>query len=297
MTEPTLVHLRSEALTASVSTLGAELQSLRTAGGEDLLWGGDPAVWSGRAPILFPIVGALVNGRFRLDGREYALPKHGFASRSTFAVARSAPDRATLRLEADAQTRAAYPFAFRLDLTFALAGAALVLEARVSNLGDAPMPFSLGFHPAFRWPLPFGRPRAEHRVAFARPEPAPVRRIDAQGLLTPRLEPTPVVDRTLALRDDLFTDDALIFDPFASRSLSYGAPAGPQLEMSFEGFTQFGAWTKPGADFIALEPRAGGPDPQGFDGDIWSKPGIRTVAPGASADLSMRVALAADGSG
>lgn len=291
MTPAEDVRIASEALEARISTCGAELQSLRTADGVDLQWDGDPAVWSGRAPILFPIVGALVDGRYRLDGRTYAMEKHGFAHRSMFEVVARSDAATTLRLQDSAATREHYPFAFRLDLAFALAGPTLTLEAELSNPGDAPLPASLGFHPAFRWPLPFGRPRADHRVRFERDEPAPIRRIDKAGVLTPEPHPTPVEGRTLRLRAALFEDDALLFDRIASRRLLYGADRGPQIEMRFDDFPMFGAWTKPGADFIALEPRAGEPDPQGFAGDLRHKPGIFEVAPGASRRMAMHIAL------
>ena len=235
MTHADDVCIASDALEARISLCGAELQSLRTARGVDLQWDGDPAVWSGRAPILFPIVGALVDGRYRVDGRSYAMEKHGFAHHSTFQVVAHEAGETTLRLQDDAATRAHYPFAFRLDLTFSLAGPTLTLAAVISNPDDTALPASLGFHPAFRWPLPFGRPRADHRLRFQRDEPAPVRRIDGAGLLTPEAQPTPVEGRTLQLRDALFEDDALLFDRIASRSLLYGAPEGPQLEPALRG--------------------------------------------------------------
>jgi hypothetical protein len=43
-----LVALRSDALTASIDPLGAELWSLRDAEGRELMTDADPAFWSGR---------------------------------------------------------------------------------------------------------------------------------------------------------------------------------------------------------------------------------------------------------
>ena len=53
------VALESDALSAAIDPQGAQLSLLRDAAGRDLLWDGDPAIWKGRAPLLFPIVGAL----------------------------------------------------------------------------------------------------------------------------------------------------------------------------------------------------------------------------------------------
>src|ERR1700678_3555321 len=51
------------------------------------LWNGDPSVWSGRAPLLFPIVGALAGGAYRLGPKTYHLSRHGFARGKLFETA------------------------------------------------------------------------------------------------------------------------------------------------------------------------------------------------------------------
>ena len=290
----TPVSLASDRLHATIAPLGAELVRLATHDDRDLQWDGDPAVWSGHAPILFPIVGALRGGEYRYDGQSYALPRHGFARRSTFALVASSPGTATFRLTASAETRAVYPFEFQLDLTYTLTGATLDVAAEVGNPGSVPLPASLGFHPAFRWPLPFGRERDRHRLVFERPEPAPVRRLDGDGLLTPVRHATPIDGDTLWLGDDLFTDDALILDNPASRSVTYGAPDGPQLRIDFADFAQLGVWSKPGAGFVCIEPWHGYADPADFTGDIRDKPGSFVVAPGDTRRLAMQVTLLDD---
>lgn len=287
---PTL-RIASDALSAEIAPLGAELQSLCDAEGNPLQWDGDPAVWAGRAPILFPIVGMLEGERYRYAGRSYALPKHGFARRSTFDVVSHDDGGATLRLSPSAGTRAAYPFEFQLDVAYRLAGAELTIVATVANHGDDAMPASLGFHPALRWPLPYGKPRADHRIRFEYDEPGPIRRIDADGHLTPDALPTPVVGDVLALSDALFVDDAVIFDRLKSRKVAYGAATGPTIEFRFDDFPMLGVWTKVGGGFICIEPWQGIADPVGFDGDITTKPGIVMIAPGQSRAWTMSIAL------
>ena len=283
--------IKSSALTAEISSLGAELQTLRTSDGRDLQWDGDPAVWKGRAPILFPVIGLLEDGQYRLDGATYRMPKHGFARTSVFETISATSDAVALRLSASPQTRAMYPFEFQLDIDFELADRMLNVNAVISNHGDVPMPASFGFHPALRWPLPFGQPRADHRILYDHDEPAPVRRIDTNGLLKLEPIPTPVVGDTLRLRDELFEDDALIFDQLSSRSVRYGAGTGPQLHVKFADFPTLGVWTKPGADFICIEPWHGFSDPVGFAGDLREKPGSFEVPPGAARSMSMSISL------
>src|SRR5580704_15138017 len=95
--------LRSDSLSARVNPFGAQLSTLRDRTGRELLWGGDPAFWSGRAPLLFPIVGSLAGGVYRVAGKTYALPRHGFARGKPFEVINHTADAAVLRLRADDQ--------------------------------------------------------------------------------------------------------------------------------------------------------------------------------------------------
>ncbi len=290
------IPLRSAELYAEVNPLGAQLSVLRDAGGRDLLWNGDPAVWAGRAPVLFPIVGELAGGQYHLHGKSYPLSRHGFARGKPFEVVAATLGSATFRLSADETTLAVYPFHFELDLRFAVNGATLAVSASVRNLGDTGMPASFGYHPGLRWPLPYGRARAAHFIEFATDEPAPIRCLDGAGLVTPRPHPTPVSNRRLVLDDSLFTNDALIFDQVRSRSVVYGASDGPRIRVSFPDAPYLGIWTKPGAPFICIEPWHGLADPSGFTGDFTAKPGVFTVAPGGVQSMETRIELVAGAS-
>ncbi len=280
-------------LSADISLLGAELQALRDEEGRDLLWSGDAAYWAGRAPVLFPIVGSLNGGRYSLDGKSYELPRHGFARRRTFSLLRADDAQAVFRLSSDDETRAVYPFEFTLDLGFAISGHQLDVEAELTNTGTAPLPASLGFHPAFVWPLPYGGTRAEHRLVFANDSDLPLHRLDADGLLDPAAQPSPLDGDTLVLDDSLFTEDALVFTALKGSSLSYGVPGRPHLDVHYPDTPHLGIWSKPGAGFVCIEPWQGHSDPAGFAGDIWDKPGIVRLEPGARRNWRMSVELLA----
>ena len=294
MTDADWVSIASGDLTAQIDPLGAQLSLLRDGGGRDLLWNGDPAIWKGRAPVLFPIVGALAGGSYRLDSKVYRLPRHGFARDRRFEIIHSTGASAQFELTADEATLAVYPFRFSLQIQFALDGTTLAVTTRVRNLGDQPMPASFGYHPALRWPLPAGLERSRHFIEFECDEPAPVRRLGADGLLTPMPHPTPVSNRRLMLADSLFQDDVLIFDALRSRTLTYGADAGPRLRMSYPDTPYLGVWTKPGAPFICIEPWHGVADPQGFNGDFLAKPGVFMVPSGADRTFGMSMTLLDD---
>lgn len=289
-----MIPLRSGSWSLAVDPLGAQLSVLQDAEGRDLLWDGNSAFWSGRAPLLFPIVGTLNGGHYGWRGQRYALPRHGFARNLPFDVIRNEERDLLFRLHATADTLQVYPFHFELDVAFRLEGQAFEIEAQVRNVGDSPLPASLGFHPAFRWPLPFGGEpqggeRNGHVIEFPFEEAAPIRRLDAHGLLAPQPQPTPVRGRRLALDDALFANDVVIFDALESRQLLFGVPGSKRLAVSFSGATHLGLWTKPGAGFLCIEPWRGIADPAGFAGDLDQKPGAFVVPPGGTQSLAMRL--------
>jgi len=285
-----LVSIASDRISAAINPLGAELWSLRDEAGREYMTDADPAFWTGRAPLLFPIVGALNGGRYRLDDRDFTLPKHGFARTSRFELAERNAASATFRLTDSAETRRAYPFAFVLEMQFTADGDMLRMEARVGNPAAGSLWFSFGFHPAFAWPLPGGAARDAHRVVFEECEPEPVRRIDpASGLVLPEPQPSPVAGDTLVPSTALFEPDAVIWDALRSRACTWGAPGGSRLDLRFPDTPMLGIWQKPGAAYLCIEPWQGIADPAGFTGDFRVKPGVVQLDGGGTCRFRMDV--------
>ncbi|WP_428394050.1 aldose 1-epimerase family protein [Lichenicoccus sp.] len=282
-------HRIGEALTATISAHGAELHSIRTAAGAELLWQAGPA-WPRHAPVLFPIVGRLAEDTLIHEGVPTRMTQHGFARDRRFDFVSRERDACRLRLDDDAQSRAIYPFAFELEIDYRIEGPTLTVGYTVSNPSTTLLPASLGAHPAFLWPLTAGLPRQAHAIIFEQPEPAPVRRVE-DGLLRPDTEPSPIRGRTLALDDALFTNDALILEAPASRSLRYGVAGGPGLRIAWSGFHQLGLWSKPGAGFLCIEPWSGLASPRGFAGEFRDKPHLMRIPPGASRHSSWSVTV------
>lgn len=285
-----MIAITDGAVSARIHPLGAELWSMTDEAGREYMTDADPAFWTGHAPLLFPIVGALNGGRYRHEGREYALPKHGFARTSRFEVVRQTREAVTFRLTDNGETRPVWPFAFELFVAYRLGGRKLATTATVVNCGNSEMPFSFGFHPAFAWPLPGGGAKRDHAIRFVEEEPHPVKRLDPDGLIG-RSEPTPVVGRELPLRPELFADDALIWDQLDSRGLSYGGAHGGGLWIHFPDLPMLGVWQKPGANYICIEPWAGIADPAGFEGELRDKPGVMILPPGAERSFRMDVTV------
>ena len=282
--------LRGEGIAATILTHGAELCSLQNAQGLELLWQAGE-VWPRHAPLLFPIVGKLKNDELHHRGKTYPMTQHGVARDHRFDWLARGADSCKLVLTDNAETRARYPFAFRLEVTYTAQGADLDTAFEIINTGNEVLPASLGGHPAFNWPLLAGLPKEAYSLAFSAEEPAPIRRLK-DGLIKPTPEPTPIHGKTLALSERLFDDDAIIMDQLASSSVRYAADRGPSIEVSWQGFRELGVWSKlGGVPFLCIEPWRGFASPSDFDGEFTDKPGLMQIAPGESRSLSYRIGV------
>jgi galactose mutarotase-like enzyme len=282
--------LYADRITATILAHGAELCSLRNEAGLELLWQAGPQ-WPRHAPLLFPIVGRLKNDELRHRGKTYPMTQHGFARDQRFDWVERTPTSCALVLCDSAATRARFPFAFRLAVTYAVQSPDLDITLELTNTGREMLPASIGGHPAFNWPLLPGMAKENYTLTFSDDEPAPIRRLK-DGLLRAKPEPTPIHGKTLTLSERLFDDDAVILDGPSSHSVRYAADNGPSLEIFWEKFRELGIWSKPGgAPFLCIEPWRGFASPADFDGEFSDKPGVMQIAPRAKEILRYRIAI------
>jgi galactose mutarotase-like enzyme len=287
-----LIHLEQGAARAEVSLRGGELHGWFMEN-RNLLWQRDPRWWDQSAPILFPIVGWGNGGRITVDGRSRPMGVHGFAARSAFDVVNRDHASVTLVLSDNDVTSPIYPFGFHLSVTYILHETWLMVEFAVENAGKRVMPYALGFHPGFPWPL--GDIAREKRfIEFEKPEPSEVPVITPGGLISQRRRPIPIRDRRLALNDALFADEALCFLDANSRTFAlHAGESGPSISLETSGFPHLALWSLPGAPFVSMEAWTGHSDPEGFAGELADKPSMRLLAPGAVARHAVRLAYRA----
>ena len=270
-----MYRLENEHLAATIAPHGGELQSLIHRERE-YLWQGDARYWGRRAPVLFPIVGKLKDGRYHYHGHDYRLPQHGFARDQDFHLVEHDEHHLTYRLEDSGESGENYPFAFILDLSYTLRGDTLRVGWQVHNPADQELLFSIGGHPAFNLPLADGDSFADHIITLDSPGIAQLGWQD--GLLDPTPRPT---ETAFALDYAQFANDALIYHtPGATRITLRGKTPAPVLTVSYDALPYLGLWTPADkqAPFLCIEPWAGVMDSAGHDGNLENKLGIQRLA-------------------
>ena len=137
-----LHRIESSRLALTVSTLGAEMQRLTSPEGLEYLCTPERSNWDGKAPVLFPITGA-VNGPTVINGQEYTFTQHGFARNSEFTVTGKTDSRIALQLSWNAETLVTYPFKFVFTVVYEIRDNLLNVTSIVKNEDKRNMLYSV----------------------------------------------------------------------------------------------------------------------------------------------------------
>ncbi len=284
--------LKRGKLQAKVRAKGGELVSLTDGEGQEHIWEGNPAFWSGQNPILFPIVGTLKDGRVDIGGKTYEMGRHGFARRMEFTPVDQGEDFVTLELREDEATLAQYPFPFSLKVTHQLLEDGFSTTFTVENTGTAPMPFCIGGHTAIR--IPEGESFEDYELLFDEAERADTHLLTPEGMiLHDRRKPMLEESGKIPLRYADFAEmDTLIFSMLRSGNVSlFNRKTGRSVRLDFHEFPMVAFWTKPGAPFLCLEPWHGCAAYDNESGKFADKPFCVILQPGELKRLSYSICL------
>ncbi len=269
-----MVTLKNNRVELSVSTLGAEIRRL-TVDGKDVMWSGDPSVWDGVAPVLFPICGGLPDDKFTVEGREYTLEKHGFAKKMDFAVEKRGDNFVTFLLTDTPETLLCYPWHFEFRITYTLRGTAVNVRYDVKNLSDSRMYFSVGGHEGYACPDGI----ENYDLIFDKKETLVT--CDVVGNLIGNTGRTVLKDGdTLPLYNRYFEIDALVFKDMKSRALTLrNRINGKSVYVEFPDSDYLLIWTMPNSKFVCVEPWNGIPPTVDAGIAIEEKEGVEGINP------------------
>lgn len=295
-------RLSNEILTIEVSRHGAELCSIKKEGRE-YLWQADPAFWKRHSPVLFPIVGSLWNGRYRIGGKEYEMSQHGFARDMDFTLVSQTSEAIWYRLESDEETLRRYPFPFVLEIGYTLSGSSVGVHWKVTNPASGDMYFQIGAHPAFFYP-DFD-PQSHERGSFIleRQSTAGCGTVASEKGASAESDATEAEARfvydlikekgcadpdtkyecgsRIDINDRTFEKDALIFEDSQVGKVTLLTKDGrPWVSLSFDA-PLVGLWSPVSgkAPFVCIEPWYGRCDRAGFEGDFSRRDWVNRLAP------------------
>ncbi|MCM1385709.1 MAG: aldose 1-epimerase family protein [Bacillus sp. (in: Bacteria)] len=263
-----LFQIGNDKLTIQVDSMGAELKSLKKiTTGVEFMWNGNPAFWKRTSPVLFPLVGALKNGEYRLNGQCYQMGQHGFARDMEFQLKSQTNREIWFALESSMETLEVYPYAFLLELGYELQDDTLSVKWKVTNRAKEEMYFSIGGHPAFRCPIVEDTKQTHYRIRFDTKKEVCAGILQG-GLMSDKKVIYPLENGEMRITEHLFDNDALVIEDNQAHQVSLIKPDGtPYLTVDFDA-PLFGVWSPPGknAPFICIEPWYGRCDAADYTG-------------------------------
>lgn len=275
------ICLENDDIVVGINTLGAEIISMkRKSSKEEYVWCGDPSYWAGHAPVLFPVVGGLVDGQFRIGKKTYEMKKHGFARKSEFKVISHDVSSAVFRLKANDETLEQYPFYFCLEIAYELQGSSVVIDYKVRNMDDKDMPFQLGTHTSFMINQSTNEGLKDWVINFDQEET--LNRLYITSTLVDNTKEQLLGEncQSLRVKEEDFYEDALVFKNINSKVITLKSEkTSNYVQLTSVNLPDLGIWQPKDAPFLCIEPWAGTGDEVGFNGSFYDKHNAITLVP------------------
>lgn len=272
-----IYSLENSNIKITASPFGAELHSITgKKSNTEFLWNGNPDFWKYHAPVLFPIVGKVLNLKYRVDGREYTLPQHGLARVSEFELISQSDTSLEFELKYNEDSLKVYPYKFSLKISYTLLETGVKIGYTVGNLDDKKIYFSIGAHPAFMCPIEKDEVLEDYYFEFNKNETSSIMLLNEMGNFTRERSPYLNNENKIPLSKEIFKNDALVFDDLKSDTITIKSDKNNKsLAFEFTGFPYMGLWAPvSGAPFVCIEPWFGHADYADFTGEFKDKEGV-----------------------
>ena len=273
-----LYTLENENIKITANNFGGELNNLITKyDSTEYLWSGNEEYWKYHSPILFPIVGKVLNNEYLVDGKTYSLPQHGLARVRDFEMIEKTDKSITFELLWSEDTLKVYPYKFSLKLSYELLEDGVKCNYSVTNLDNKKIYFQIGGHPAFMCPIKYGENFDDYYFEFNEKETVSLMELDKNtGYYTGVRKTFFNNENKIDLTFSLFDNDALVFDSLKSNKITLKSNKNDKsLTMDFSGFPYLALWTKAtGAPFVCIEPWYGHSDFDNFNGEFKDRAGM-----------------------
>ena len=232
----------------SVKEMGAELTSLKSKkSGIEYIWQGNADIWYGQSPILFPVIGRLLNDKYRLNGKEYNMEKHGIVRKKPFKLVEQTANSLTFLQTDDEASLNIYPYKFELFVTFTLKNNGLEVSHKVVNKNDSVMFYSFGAHPAFNCEI-------GDYLEFDNPQTVLNEQIDEESLLLDNQVELLKNEKRITIEKNTFDHDALILSGYTDKVISLKSDNHNRVVRFNFDSPVLGIWAKPNAPYVCIEP-------------------------------------------
>lgn len=240
--------VENEFFTLSVKEMGAELTSLKSKkSGIEYIWQGNTDIWYGQSPILFPVIGRLLNDKYRLNGKEYNMEKHGIVRKKPFKLVEQTKTSLTFLQTDDEASMKIYPYKFELLVTFTLKDKGLEVSHKVVNKNDSVMYYSFGAHPAFNCEI-------GDYLEFDTPQTVLNEQIDDESLLLDNQVELLKNEKRVTIEKNTFDHDALILSGYTDKVISLKSDKHNRVVRFNFDSPILGIWAKPNAPYVCIEP-------------------------------------------
>ena len=291
-----MINLKNSKISVDIDPAGAEIKRVYHLENKlDYMWNGDASFWGRTAPVLFPIVGRVVNDTYLCEGESYSLSQHGFARDCDFDVNFQSDQEVWFELKDSEATLKKYPYHFSLKIGYELQEEKVIVKWQVENLNDTEMPFSIGAHPAFNINFNAEDELSDCYLHLESNENIETYLFDNEkGLIID--EKVEIIEnlKLLPLSKDLFEEfPTLILEGETGITLkSYSHDH--EVYVEFEGFPYVGIWSPINkenevAPFVCIEPWYGMSDTVQKAQELKNKKGIQLLNSGETfaAEYSM----------
>lgn len=278
------MKLKNETMEVTFSENGAEITSVLYNGVERT--NASKKYWGYTMPILFPIVGNLIEGKYFHNERAYEMKQHGFARLEKHKVVHQEDNYIEFELESNDSTWEIFPFDFKLITKYFLTDKNEVLIFQeVVNTGSESFNFAIGTHPSFKID------NVENytlKLVGNFDNVATIPNIDGSGIQSESWK-FDAVDGVIDLSFDLFRYDTLLLkDMEIETSILAKKDGSEEIIVNHGDYDRHLMVWMPDedADFICIEPQFSLADLQGGPYELLEKPYTITLDPDESRDFS-----------
>lgn len=277
-----IYKLENQQLEVEINSVGAELWSIINKGDNiQHLWQGDKSIWPRRSPILFPHCGRLKGNNYKLEGKDYQLPMHGFARDYEHELVKQSKTSITFVLKSNEETFKMYPYRFKLYTRYELDNNKLNCSFEVVNSGNDEMLFSIGYHTGLMCPFDSTKTIEDYSIVFEKEETPVQLFCNAEGLLSGEQRVYFNKENTIKLNDKFFPTSIILSQLRSDYVSIIEENTGRFARISIKDFEYVVLWSMPdNVKFICIEPWHGLPDMYNTDGQFDKKPGIQKINAG-----------------